>query len=212
MIKKSLLLLCLLFSGLTFAQSDSLQLQQSEIPKKKRAFQKDFNLRLSYIYPNGIGDNYIAKANTGNYGLGLKLNFFAVHNIHFGIVFEHLSYGITDPALSTNAHRTNMNNFSVEFMYQKPVSEKLTLSPKIGIGVNNVTHAGKSKYGITHATKLAVGMYADYKIAPKVEAFLGVEYNYLDLDVETASRYQSFYSNVSLLNVALGFKFNFNRR
>lgn len=210
MIKRTLLLLFIFFSGIAIAQTDSLQIQGHETPKK-RAFQKDFNLRLSFIYPNGIGDNFIAKANTGNYGLGIKLNFFAVHRVHFGIVFEHLSFNVTDAALGTNTRSTNMNNFSFEFMYEQPLSEKLTLTPKVGIGLNNITQAGRSKYGNTEATKLAAGLYADYKIIPKVEVYVGVEYNYLDVNIETASQYQSFYSNVSLLNAALGFKFNFNR-
>lgn len=209
MLKKFLQIFCVFFVSILSAQEDTITPINTQ-PRNK-VFLKDYNMRVSYIHPYGIGDNFIAKANEGRLGFGFKLSFFSVYRVHFGIAAEFLRYDVSNPALAANVERTGISSASAEFMYEQPITTKLTFMPKIGVGPVAINQSGMNRYGSINGVKYAAGIYCDYKIIPTIEVFLGIEYSHSNFDLETAAEYQSFFSNVNQLNAAIGLKFNFNR-
>ncbi|RZJ74544.1 MAG: hypothetical protein EOO45_08270 [Flavobacterium sp.] len=208
--KKIIIIAVLLFwCDLAFSQNDSLQ-STNDVTASSKAFRVNPNLRIYYIVPNGVGDNVIAKANDGVYGLGMRTNIFKYYGFHAGIGFESLQYKVTDAALAGNIKHTKFSTVFFEAMYEIPVNSKLTIFPKASFG-NARLHqkTGGKSYGRQSGSTLGLGVNIDYLLAKNLEVFAGANYLMSRLDVVTSRDMEDFYGNVSQMNFAVGLKFNF---
>lgn len=206
-LKKILYTALLLVSALAYSQNDTIAEQRDETGGQ-RNFRFNANLRSALVRPIGVGDNYLGKGNSGIIGHSLKFNFFELCNFHVGAGYSMLFHSITDGSLGGNMNTTNIYDLYLEVMYEVPVTNKITLFPKISGGPAAIHHGGKSRYGGQYGPRFGIGTYADYKLKKWLEVFIGVDYVMLFPKVETAPEYRSFFGELKQVTVSVGLKFN----
>jgi hypothetical protein len=212
MAKKYYLFIALLLTAIVAqAQNDSLPTKQAAVIENTKSFRFNNNIRLNFFLPNGIGDNYISRASKGIFGVGLKINFLEFHNVNVGPGFDFLVYDITDSSKAGRMDNAIINNVYLEFMYRIPVSETITLFPKVSGGATMLHYTGESEYGEQTGPRYSAGFYADYKVLPWLEAFAGLDYSRTFFSVNTVPEYKDYFEKVQQLNVSVGLKFNLKR-
>ena len=194
---KKLLLLLVLTAGIQGLAQDTIQ---------KKTNTEYF--RLYYVFPNGIGNNVLAKANEGALGIGISVTLYSINRLHFIIGYEFSQYNVTDVSLAANVKNTYTNNFYFGALYKIPLVNKLDLNTKLTVGAYTLTQkTGGTKYGKQHGPAFTPGFDVDLKIAGHFRIFAGLDYCLALPTTHTASEYKSFFGTLHQLNITAGIKF-----
>jgi len=194
---KNLLLLLVLISGIRGMAQDTIQ---------KKTNTEYF--RIYYVFPNGIGNNVLAKANNGVAGIGLFVTLYSINRLHFVIGYEFSQYNVTDVSLAANVKNTYTNNFYFGALYKIPLANRVDITTKFTIGAFTVSQRSDStKYGKQHGPAFTPGFDVDFKIVGHLRIFAGLNYCLALPATHTASEYRSFFGTLHQLNITTGIKF-----
>jgi hypothetical protein len=164
------------------------------------------DIRVIALLPNAVGNNFLAKGNSGEYGLGLKFGILKIYNFTIGVGGEILSYKTTNPAYGGATSTIDINSGYLEGMYSIPMS-KFVLSPKVSAGYSTYYFHADNERGQQSGLRLSAGAYADYYITNRFAVFLGAEYTRSYPHVTTNAAYKDFFGKVDQLNFSAGVKF-----
>lgn len=201
--KNILLLTILLLSSGIYAQHT----ENDSIKPQRQYF------KMYYVYPNGIGNNVLAKANKGDYGLGFAFTFVDYRNFQLNGGIKYLQFNITDKSLSTTADNTKMSSVYAEVSYKIPVINKLTINPQLSFGNQDINLGGGpfnvfgDSKGRQHGVVFGGGFDADYELDEHVKVFIGGIYSLTRVHTNTSAQYKDFYSKLGQINIIAGLKF-----
>jgi len=194
---KKLLLLLVLIAGFKGMAQDTVQ---------KKTNTEYF--RLYYVFPNGIGNNVLAKANNGVAGIGLSVTLYSINRLHFVIGYEFSQYNVTNASLAGNIKNTYINNFYFGALYKIPIVNRVDLTTKLTVGAYTLTQkTDGTKYGKQHGPAFTPGFDVDFKITGHLRIFAGLDYCLALPATHTASEYKSFFGTLHQLNTTTGIKF-----
>ena len=194
---KKLLLLLVLITGIQGIAQDTIQ---------KKINTEYF--RLYYVFPNGIGNNVLAKANNGVAGIGVFITLYSINKLHFIIGYEFSQYNVTDVSLAANVKNTYTSNFYFGALYKMPLLNKVDLTTKFTIGAFTLNQKSDgTKYGKQHGPAFTPGFDIDFKITGHLRIFAGLDYCLALPTTHTASEYKSFFGTLHQLNITTGIKF-----
>lgn len=180
--------------------------QMGEKTKGSPTFKKEY-FRYYYIFPSAFGDNALAKAHAPKGGFGASLTIYSINNLFIVWGYETAQYKVTDITLTGNVGNTNYNNLYNEVFYKFPISNKLSINPKIAVGYTWVGQRSSYRYyGRQEGITLTAGGNLDFTIICHLRAYGGVNYNFSILNTNTAPEYKSFYSNLHQVHFILGLK------
>lgn len=202
---KKILFIILLCTVTVFAQNDSIQLP-ARMSYKDRQVRFMSDIRVIALLPNAVGDNFLAKGNSGDYGVGLKFGIFKIYNFTIGVGGELLSYKTTNPAYGGDTSTIGVNTGYLEGMYSMHLS-KFVFSPRVSLGYSSYYFITDDERGEQDGLRLGAGAYADYYFTNWFALFLGAEYTRSYPRVETNAAYQDFFGKVEQLNFSAGVKF-----
>jgi len=169
--------------------------------------------KIYYVYPHGIGNNVLAKANKGDYGLGFAFTFVDYRNFQLNGGIKYLQFNITDKSLSTTADNTKMSSVYAEVSYKIPVTSKLTINPQLSFGSQDVNLGGGpfNVFGDSKGRQSGVvfggGFDVDYELDEHVKVFIGGLYSLTRVHTNTAAQYKDFYNKLGQINITAGLKF-----
>ncbi|MGV3459461.1 MAG: hypothetical protein ACO1N9_03285 [Flavobacterium sp.] len=206
---KRLLLLLLFCSAYAFAQNDSIQAQERIASQNYRARDTRFmtDIRVIYILPDGVGNNFLAKGNDGVNGFGLRFGIFKVRNLLFAMGGDLLFYDTTNAAYGGDTSGIWLNTGCLEIMYKIPVTPKLSVIPKIAPGYTFIHFNKSGDDGTQEGFRIGAGAYIDYKLLRWLAVFAGGEYSISYPQVNTNAAYENFFGKVEQLNFSAGVKF-----
>lgn len=201
--------LLLFITGFFYAGAQTDSLRTDAAKRTETVFKRKFNLRVYYKQPYGTGNNVLAEANRGQLGLGMKLNFFSLYNIHFGNEYEYLQYRVTNPSKAGTASFSKMNTLYLELLYELPLGKVLTVSPKAAVGYTTFRETGRELYGWQYGTTYRLGIYIDVLAAPHFSFFVTGNYSNTSLGINTSGRYEKFFGKLQQFTAGAGLKFTF---
>lgn len=186
-----------LLSALCFSQENSEKIEAS--PE---------SFKLYYYAPIPFGNNMLSKAHTNDFnGFGISVRLFRIRQVHVNIAFENVGFSATDVSMAGNIEASKLTNFILEGMYKVPLTGRITVNPKIGIGAAQIRQSGNGQdFGKQPGISFNLGGEVDYKIVGRFRAFAGVGYSYMRMRIDTAPELESFYGNVHTLNLLIGLK------
>ncbi|AXG74463.1 hypothetical protein DVK85_09535 [Flavobacterium arcticum] len=201
MAKSYFIIFLLTFCTVTWAQNEeqSKLEEQSKIPKEY--------FRLYYIFPNGIGDNVIAKANKPVGGIGLGINFTPINRIHIIGGVEFIQYNISDKSLAGNGKRTNLSQLYLMGMYKISLGRKFELDPGISLGYMSIKQIKNSRsFGKQDAFCVTPSLTVDFIAIDNLRFFVGVNYCLAFAKTNTHPEYKKFFGQLQMLNITTGIK------
>ena len=219
--KKIYLLLCLLAFVTVKAQvaypeipeepqPPQVQRDTTQEPEKEHIIQ-DY-IRLYYISPSGVGDNVLAKANDGQGGIGLGVNFYNFEKVNVAIIggLEVSTYKITDVAKAANGSRTIVTSAYLGGEYKLKIGHYFSINPSLCYTPSKMTQRERDKkLGTYHGNGIRAGLTFDYAVIPNIKLFAGANVTHSWYDVNTAPQYEEYYRKVSTLNIMAGIKIAF---
>jgi len=180
---------------------------QEKKTKTFLVFKPEFSLYA--IVPTNFGDNYLAKANKPDVGIGTNFNFLHIHHFKLGMGYDYIYYSITDVTKAGNIKSSRSNSFYGTFAYETRFSKQFYLQPYLGIGSAKINFkSGDRSFGHQTGTDFRIGCNVDYKLDKTISAFAGLGYVMAKYDIKTAPELISFYDNSKLLHINIGFKLN----
>jgi len=194
---KKILLSLVLITGITAMAQDTIQ---------KKTNTEYF--RLYYVFPKGIGNNVLAKANNGVAGIGLAVTLYSIDELHLITGYEFSEYKVTDISLAANVKNTYISNLYFGALYKIPLTHKLDLTTKFTVGAFTVNQKSDStKYGKQHGPAFTPGFDVDFNIIGQLRIFAGVDYCLALPATHTSGEYKSFFGTLHQLNITTGIKF-----
>lgn len=179
--------------------------------EKKQKITISFKPEFSFyaIVPNNFGENYLAKANKSETGIGTTFSFMKVQDFKLGMGYDYIYYAITDVTKAGNISSSRYNSFYGSLAYEIKISKKFYLQPYIGIGAVNLNFKSKDRsFGHQTGTDFRIGFNVDYKLDKTISAFAGIGYIITKYDINTAPEFISFYDNSKMLQINIGLKIN----
>lgn len=201
---KTAIVILMLFIG-TFAYSQDTLMKP--MLRKKPETRKEY-LSIYRIFPNGIGDNVLAKAHNGQGAVGITVTFFEHNKFHIMGLYEFMQYEVTDRSLAANVQYTNLANYGLQGLYKIPIINKVDLNPKLSV-VHMTLHQrdNNSSYGRQKGFGFSAGFDVDFRIAGGFRVFTGLGYAWSFPKTHTNEEYKSFFGSLQQLNIQLGIKF-----
>lgn len=206
---KKILLLLVLFSFAALRAQDTIATTakapetQNNAPKLRKEY-----FKMYYIFPGGVGNNVLAKANKGKFGFGFAVTLFTIDNLHFSLGYEVSQYNVTDISLAGNIKNTWINNYYIAFLYKMPLAERVDFNPKFAIGYMTL---GQRSYGNSYGRQegpgFTPGFDVDFKLTGGFRIFAGVNYTLFFPKTETSKEYKSFFGTIQQFNIVTGIKF-----
>lgn len=190
----------LISSFISFAQESNIATE-----KQNREIFKMYS-----VFPNGIGNNVIAKSHKPNVGIGLRFNVYQANDFFFGIGSDFLTYDVSNIAMVGNASRTNTGYFFLDTAYKIRLYDWLSVNPEFAFGYNyyilKSVNGKDGNMGKQDGPGLQLGSTVDFKIYKRLRLFTGVQYRYTFLSTITDPEFKSYYNNIQQLNIVLGIK------
>lgn len=208
--KRFICLVILAASVTVYGQEWNMAPMEKSKEKEKSAFNvKQEYIRLYLSAPGSFGDNVLAKANKGKIGAGLMVTFFSIsrkHHICGGM--DLAAYTVEDVSLAGNVEQSNISNFYLAYMYRIPLSERMSLNPRVSVGSITIgQRKDGDSYGKQQGVGYGAGMDIDYAFTEHTRLFLGLNYTLLKPETHTIPELESFYDTLHQLNIAFGIKF-----
>ncbi len=164
---------------------------------------------LYVIVPNNLGDNYLAKANKPDIGLGTNFNLVEAKHFQLGLGYDYISYSTTDISKAGNIRSSRYNSIYGLLGYDIKISNKFNLQPYLGFGSVNLNFkSGNKNFGHQSGNDFRIGFNVNYKLDKTIFAFAGLGYVSSNYDIKTAQEYISFYDNSQMLQINIGIKMN----
>ena len=201
MIKK-LTLLFLIIGSAVFAQD-------AETPPEKPIFRFAPQSRVFFIKSANFGDNQLADAYGGNFGIGTSLSFFSIYGIRPTVNYDYSQYRLVKPETVGNVNSSaSYWSISGVLAYPMPIDEKINISPDLGMGYAQLRlQPGGDKYGKQSGVQFRLGFTADYKIGKSTAVFAGIQYINTSFDVNTHPDFKKYFDHASQLQFAVGLQF-----
>ena len=194
---KKIILLAFLFLGYTAYSQDTIS----------KPFTKEY-FRLYYIIPGAVGNNVLAKANKGTFGVGTAITPYIFKNFHFFIGAEFSKYDITDASLAGNIETTWISNAYAGVLYKIPLAKNIDLNPRFSVGYFSVNQRSNgNNYGKQHGPAFSPGADIDYKLTGHFRIFAGINYALAFPETHTNKEYKSFFGTLHQVNIVTGIKF-----
>lgn len=172
------------------------------------SFKPEF--RLNAIIPNNFGDNYLAKANQSNIGIGANINFLDFRHFQLGMGYDFISYSVTDVTKAGNIESSRYNSVYGILGYESQLSDKFYLQPYLGFGSVKLNFKSDDRsFGHQTGNNFRIGFNLDYKLDKTICIFAGLSYISNNYDIKTAPEYISFYDNSKMLQINIGIKLKF---
>ena len=164
------------------------------------------------IIPYNIGENYLAKSNKPNIGIGAHFNPIHFHDFKLGIGLDYISNSITDISKGGNICASVYNSIFGIGTYKIKISKEYDFQPFVGIGtVKLKLKTGNRSYGYQSGSDFRIGGNLTYKLDKTISAFGGICYVTTKYDVNTSPEYISFYNHSKTLQINMGIKINLGK-
>jgi opacity protein-like surface antigen len=201
---KKLLFITLLLNATLGYSQDTLM---KPMLRKKPEIRKEY-FSIYRIFPNGIGDNVLAKAHNGQGAVGVTVTFYAYNRFHIMGLYEFIQYEVTDRSLAANVQYSNLANYGLRGLYKIPIVNRFDLNPKFSVAHMTLHQRdNRSSYGRQKGYGLSAGFDADFRIAGGFRVFAGLGYAWSFPKTHTNEEYKSFFGSLQQMNVQLGIKF-----
>jgi hypothetical protein len=187
-----------------WAQNDSLKTADVNNKVRNIGFMSD--IRLIFIKPNAVGDNFLAKGNSGQFGLGLRLGLFKAYDFSVAVGGDLLYYDTTNAAYGGDTNSININSGSVDVMYNITI-KKFTIIPKISAGYSVIYYNADGERGNQGGARIGAGIMAEYSLTRRISFFIGTDYTITYPEVKTNTAYENFFGKVNQVNILAGIKF-----
>ena len=177
-----------------------------------KSFSQDSKFSIEASYPIPIGDNFIAENYNGIFDIGAKYRFSKIKNINIGT-------SINGGILVNNTNDNNGNqDFKVKsYLIQPKLFAELTiesiskLHPFIGFGYAFMVFDASGTnngFDVSGSSKTDSGINANFGVAYDIttKIFIGIQYDYVKLNVDEETPNTTFDTNLNLLKIGLGFR------
>lgn len=187
-----------------------LQISYGQEKKTKALVSFKPELNQYAIVPINFGDNYLAKANKSNVGLGTNFSFLQVQHFNLGMGYDYIYYSVTDLSRTGNIGSSRYNSFYGTLAYEIKLSNEIYVQPYLGLGSVNLNFKnGNRSFGHQTGTDFRIGCNFDYRLNKIIAAFTGISYLSTKYDINTAPEFVSFYDNSKMLQINIGIKLKF---
>ncbi|MCW4470724.1 hypothetical protein OGH69_17260 [Flavobacterium sp. MFBS3-15] len=201
---KTIFFILLLFLGTVGHAQDTLM---KPMLRKKPEARNEY-ISIYRIFPNGIGNNVLAKAHNGQGAVGVTVTFYEHNMLHVQGLYEFMQYEVTDRSLAANVQYTNLANYGVQGLYKIPIVNKVDLNPKFSVTYMTLHQRdNRSSYGKQEGYGFSAGFDTDFRIAGGFRVFAGLGYAWSFPKTHTNEEYKSFFGSLQQLNIQLGIKF-----
>lgn len=194
---KKITLFFLIFATQMFGQQEE---------KQNTNFVKfDILFRFHAIYPIQFGNYSLAKSHNAYPGVGVSLSLIDIQNFKIGAGYNLEFYDVSDHEIIGNFNATNYSSIFGTINYEVKAFEKVSLYPNIGIGAA-ILHqkSGFDSYGYQNGIEYRAGLITDYKVGKNVSIFLGVNYIYSKLNMDTYPNFKDYFSNAQKIQLSVG--------
>lgn len=202
MLKTSLkiIVLVILTSTISFAQTkDSIA--------KNKIVSFEETLRIYYINTNQFGNTTLAKDHVNDYGIGSSISLISVMKFQLNFGLEYARYKITNQENTGLFTESNYRNLYVSTSYPFSLSEKIKISPLIGIGGVSLKQREKyTRQSYQNGTNYRIGVQNDYTVSGVFSVYLGIEYIYTNFKIKTIPEFENYYGLSNNLQLTLGIK------
>ncbi len=193
------LLFLLIFSQIGFCQS---YLSSND-------FSLDTDLTIKAFFPVHFGNNFLAKSNEADVGIGLFADLIKYNEFSIGIGYDYTYYSIIDITRAGNINSSRLNCFYGNLSYFIALNEDLLLIPNIGLGSATIKFQSKTRsFGSQNGNETRFGISVNYKLSDSLVAVLGINYVGTKYIINTSPEFISFYDNSKILQISLGLKFH----
>ncbi|KQX15480.1 hypothetical protein ASC72_00970 [Flavobacterium sp. Root420] len=164
---------------------------------------------MNAIFPVNYGDNFLAKSNKANIGVGINFSFLKIYDFKLGIGYDYIYYSTTDITRAGNVDNSRYNTVYGDIAYEIKILDKLQIEPYFGLGSTKINFTSDNRnFGHQTGNDFRVGFNTDYKLNRKLSAFVGLCYLQSKLDINTTPELISFYDNSKMLQINIGLKIN----
>lgn len=193
----------------------SAQEAKDTLTGKTQKTKTHFNIELSGIVPNAIGENFASEGLTFDYGLNFSFKGYFDDHIFFGLKFQHLRAEVTNTSLVGVYENSNVNSYIAEGGYRFILNDKFNIEPSLGIGltVYNNKKTSSSFNEKTNfeddATTFLISTAVSYKLTQHLKVFVKPEYRLDFMQIDTAPSRQNFFDQAQYLNILVGLRIGY---
>jgi hypothetical protein len=180
---------------------------QEKKAKSILTFKPGFSLYA--ISPKNFGDNYLAKANKPDIGIGANFHIVKIYGFELGMGYDYNYYSITDVTKAGNIKSSRYNAVYSLLGYEIDLIKELSLQPYVGFGAVKLNFKSRSRsFGHQTGNDFRVGLNLNYNLDKTISVFGGFGYVSSIYDVQTSPEFVSFYDNSKMIQINIGFKLN----
>lgn len=171
-------------------------------------FAFDFDFEIKAFKPVHFGNNFLAKSNEPDTGIGLGFNLLKYKHFSSGIGIDYTYYSITDITRAGNIRSSRLGSFYGKLSYNIELNKDFLIVPSIGFGASSIDFQSKARtFGSQKGNETRFGVGLNYKLSNSILAILGFNYVYTKYYINTSEEFISFYDNSKILQIILGLKF-----
>jgi hypothetical protein len=168
---------------------------------------KTFAISIEGNYSKTLGDNFLRNAYKPYVGYALEAQV-NTKKILFGIGYKNNNYQVTNQNIVGDFQTAYL---SVNYLfggYRNYIkNKKLYLEHRLGFGMNTLkNYSILSKYKITGKSAF-IGSKINYNFNPKLNFYLGLEFNSSKYDVSVDEPFKDFYTKACQIEPKIGIKF-----
>ncbi|TDW51992.1 hypothetical protein EV144_101672 [Flavobacterium sp. 270] len=184
-----------------------LQFSYGQETENKRPVKFNHDIRINALVPFNSGDNFLAKANDPQFGIGVNFSFLRIYDFKLGAGYDYIYYNTTDITRAGNVENARFNSVYGDISYEIKIIKKLNIEPYFGIGSDKINFKSQDRnYGHQTGNDFIIGFNTDYQLAKRLSAFVGLCYLESKLDINTSPEFVSFYKNSKMLQLNIGLK------
>ncbi|RZJ65493.1 MAG: hypothetical protein EOO50_13600 [Flavobacterium sp.] len=185
----------------------SLAAQEKDSLETNKGFRVHVRMRFHVAYPIAFGDNFYGEGHDPIIGFGLNGSLLQVSNLRFGLGFEYAVFDVKDQAMIGTFENSTFKMYYVFGEYDKRISQKVTLTPGIGVGYASNRHGSWTEdYGRQNGYAVRAGLNTSLQVSKHGYFYLGVHYIYGNFTVDTEDAFEDYYSKTNQIQLSLGFQ------
>ena len=183
----------------------SFAFSQNKTTKEGFNFEPVF--RLNVVKNNQFGDNFLAKANQPDLGIGMELSILGYKNFSTTFDFNYNYFSVSNVEKAGNINSTRYNSVGVKVLYEVDVYNKFSIQPYLGIGNPTLNFkSGSQSFGKQNGIDYKLGFYVNYNLKKHFALCFGTEYNWANYTIETTPELVDFYKKSNAIKLSLGIR------
>jgi len=174
-------------------------------------------LKVSYLTPNPIQNNFASEALGFNYGYNFDINYKFPFQLLIGYKYQFMRAEPTEISLIGNYGRTNINTHGLNIGYKIDLAKRIDFEPFVTLAFTNYNnkkffssnYQNRINFRDTAYT-LIFSSSVIYRISKLLSIFLQPDYRLDYTNIKTATEIQEFFSKAQYFNIQVGLRFAFD--